>query len=100
MNGQYFWLINQVNLNTYRILWASGFENLTDYFTKHFPAAHHRAVIPYYVQMPNSPRTIRKVNTEAEGTNSARLRGCVDVLARFGARGRASLVWYPVYTGP
>ena len=100
MNGQYFWLIDQVNLNTYRIVWAPGLENLADYFTKHFSAAHHRAVRPYYVQMPNSPRTIRKVNKEAEGTNSAQLRGCVDVPARSGARGRAPLVWSPVYTGP
>ena len=44
MNGQYFWLIDQVNLNTYRIVWAPGLENLVDYFTKHFAAAHHRAV--------------------------------------------------------
>ena len=44
MNGQYFWLINQVNLNTYRIVWALGLENLADYFTKHFAVAHHRNV--------------------------------------------------------
>ena len=36
MNGQYFWLIDQVNLNTYRIKWAPGLENMADYFTKHF----------------------------------------------------------------
>ena len=100
MNGQYFWLIDQVNLNTYLIVWAPGLENLADYFTKHFSAAHHRAVRPYYVQMTNSPRTIRKVNKEAEGTNSAQLRGCVDVTARSDALGRAPLVWSPVYTGP
>ena len=34
MNGQYFWLIDQVNLNTYRIKWALGLENMVDYFTK------------------------------------------------------------------
>ena len=100
MNGQYFWLIDQVNLNTYRIVWAPGLENLADYFTKHFSAAHHRAVRPYCVQMPNSPITIRKVNKEAEGKNSALLRGCVDVPARSGARGRAPLVWSLVYTRP
>ena len=99
MNGQYFWLIDQVNLNTYSIVWTPGLENLADYFTKNILAAHHRSVRPYYVQMPNSPRTIRKVNKEAEGTNSARLRGCVDVPARSGARGRA-LVGSLVYTGP
>ena len=100
MNGHYFWLINQVNLNTYNIVWAPGLENLADYFTKHFLAEHHLAVRPYYVQMPNSTRTIRKVNKEVDGTNSAQLRGCVDVPARSGACGRAPLVWSPVYTGP
>ena len=58
MNGQYFWLIDQVNLN--------------------FAAVHHRAVRPFYVHMQNSPREIRKVDR----TVSARLRGCVDVPAR------------------
>ena len=60
MNGQYFWLIDQVNMNIYRIVWAPGLENLADYFTKTNSAAHHCAVRPYCVQMPNSPRTIKK----------------------------------------
>ena len=41
MNGQYFWLIDQVNLNTYCIVRAPGLKNMADYFTKHFAAAHH-----------------------------------------------------------
>ena len=96
MNGQYFWLIDQVNLNIYRIVWEPGLENLADYFTKHFSAAHHRSVRPYYVQIPNSPRTIRKVNREADEKKYARLRGCVDVPSRSVARRRAPLVWLPV----
>ena len=99
MNGYYFWLIEQVNLNTYLIVWEPGLENLADYFTEHFSAANHRSVRPYYVQMPNSSRTIRKVNKEADGKNSARLRGCVDVPTISGAHGRAPLVWSPVYKG-
>ena len=62
MNGQYFWLMDQVNLNTYQIKWAPGLENMADYFTKHFAAAHHRDVRPFYVQMQNSLRFIWKVN--------------------------------------
>ena len=61
MNSQYFWLTNQVNLNMYRIVWASGLENLAYNFTKHFAAAHHRNVRPFYLHMHNSPRVIRKV---------------------------------------
>ena len=93
MNGQYFWLIDQVNLNIYRIVWTYGLENLADYLTKRFSAAHHRSVRPYYVQMPNSTRTIRKVNREADETKYARLRGCVDIPDRSVARRRALLVW-------
>ena len=47
MNGQYFWLTDQVNSNTYRIKWAPGIENMADYFTKHFAATHHRDVRPF-----------------------------------------------------
>ena len=84
MKGQYFWLLDQVNLNTYRIIQAPGLENLADYFTKHFAAAHHRTVRLFYVHMHNSPRVIRKVDR----TVSARLRGCVDVPAKPVARAR------------
>ena len=59
---QYFWLLDQVNLNTYQIKWAPGLKNMAVYFTKHFAAAHHRDVQPFYVQMQNSPQVIRKVN--------------------------------------
>ena len=53
MNGQFFWLIDQVNLNTYQIVWSQGLENLDDYFTKHFAAVQHRNVRPFYVHMQN-----------------------------------------------
>ena len=70
MNDQYFWLIDQVNLNTYQIKWAPGLENMADYFKKHFAAAHHCDVRPFYVQMQNSPRFIRKVNIKCQTKKS------------------------------
>ena len=80
MNGQYFWLIDQVNLNTYRIKWAPGIENMADYFTKHFATAHHGNVRTYYVHMHNSPWVIRKVDKKVSDKKvSARLRGCVNI---------------------
>ena len=85
MNGQYFWLIDQVNLNTYRIKWAPELENMAYSFTKNFAATHHRDVRPFYVQMENSPRVIRKENKKVSDRNmsdekvSARLRGCVHI---------------------
>ena len=99
MNGQYFWLIYQVNLHKYQIVWAPGLENMADYFTKHFAAAHHRNVRPVYVQMYNSPRVIRKVDKKVSDKKvsdkrvSARLRGCVSIPTIPVARTRAPLVW-------
>ena len=99
MNGQYFWLIDQVNLNTYQIKWAPGLENMAYYFTKHSAATHHRDVRPVYVQMENSPRVIRKVKKKvsdkkvSDETVSAQLRGCVNIPTIPVARTRAPLVW-------
>ena len=99
INGQYFWLIDQVNLNTYQIKWATGLENMADYFTKHFAAAHHRDVRPFHVQMQNSLRIIRKVNKKVseikvyDEKESAQLRGCVNIPTIPVARTRAPLVW-------
>ena len=99
VNGQYFWLIDQVNLNSYQIKWAPGLENMADYFTKHFVAAHNRDVRPFYVQMQNSPRFIRKVNKKVsdkkvyDEKESSRLRGCVNISTIPVARTRAPLVW-------
>ena len=94
MNGQYVWLIDQVNLNTYRIKWATGLENMADYFTKHFAAAHHRDVRPFYMQLLNSPRVIRKANKKvSDKKESARLRWCVNIPTIPVTRTRAPLVW-------
>ena len=99
MNNQYFWLIDQVNFNTYQIKWAPGLENMADYFTNVFAAAHHSDVRPFYVQMQNSPRVIRKVNKKvsdkivSDKKESSRLRGCVNIHTIPVARTRAPLVW-------
>ena len=99
MNGQYFLLIDQVNLNTYRIKWAPGLENMADYSTKHFAAAHHRDVPSFYVLMQNSPRVIRKANKkvsnkkEYDEKESAQLKGCVNIPTIPVTRTRAPLVW-------
>ena len=98
MNRQYSWLIDQVNLNTYRIKWAPGIKNMADYFTKHFAAAHHCDVRPFYVQMQNSPRVIRKYKKVSykklsDEKESAQLRGCVNIPTIPVARTGAPLVW-------
>ena len=72
---------------------------MADYFTKHFAAAHHRNVRPFYVRMHNSPRVIRKVDKKvsdkklSDAKVSARLRGCVNNPTIPVTRMRAPLVW-------
>ena len=96
-------LIDRVNLYTYQIKWASGHENMADYFTKHFASAHHRNVRPFYVHMHNSPRLIQKINKKVSDKKvsdkevsdekvSAQLRGCVNIPTIPVARTRATLV--------
>ena len=57
---------------------------MADYFTKHFAATHHLDVRPFYVQMENSLRVIRKVNKKVSDRKVsdrkvfAQLRGCVN----------------------
>ena len=100
MNGQYFWFLDQVNLNTYRIVWTPGLKNMAYYFTKHFAAAHHHNVRPFYVHMHNSPRVIQKVDKKvsdkmvSDKKVSAQLRGCVNIPTIPVARTRTPLVWY------
>ena len=79
------------HLSVYQIVWAPGLENLAGYFTKHFPAAQHRAVRPFYFHMENLPRILRKLNQ----TVSSRLRGCVDSPPNLVPQRRAPLVWLP-----
>ena len=72
MNKNFFWIIDQVDLLNFRVVWAPGLENLADYFTKHHTAKHHIKVCPYYLHMDNSPRTLTKA------PSPSRLRGCVE----------------------
>lgn len=74
MEMRFFWVTDQVQRKLFDILWYPGKENLADYFTKHFTAPHHRAVRPYYLAMPNSPKFLPRAATPKE------LRGCVGEL--------------------
>ena len=71
MNVQYFWVIDQVDQNTFKIKWAPGLGNLADYFTKHFQPVHHCKVRPFYLHQKNKPRCLLKAPTPWD------LRGCI-----------------------
>ena len=71
MEMRFFWVTDQVQYKEFDVQWYPGKENLADYFTKHFDAAHHQHVRPWYVHEQNSPRELPRVAAPKA------LRGCV-----------------------
>ena len=49
MDMRYYWLKDRVAQKQFHAYWRRGDTNLADYFTKHFPASHHKSVRPTYV---------------------------------------------------
>ena len=74
MEMRYFWVVDKVQDNTYRVIWKPGQENLADYFTKHFHGTHHQNVRPWYICEPNSPKELPRAQTPQS------LKGCVGEL--------------------
>jgi hypothetical protein len=74
MEMRFFRVTDQVALGNFNVTWHPGQENLADYFTKHFEARHHQAVRPWYLHMPNSPRTLPRALAPST------LKGCVGTL--------------------
>jgi hypothetical protein len=49
MDMRFYWVHNQAAQHQFIIYWKPGTENLCDYFTKHFPASHHRLMQSTYL---------------------------------------------------
>ena len=54
MDMRYYWIRDRVIQNQFHIYWSKGSDNLADYFTKHHPASHHRALRPFYLHTANA----------------------------------------------
>ena len=54
MAMRYFWVQDRSDDGHFLIYWDKGVLNLADYYTKHFPVSHHRAVRPTYHPPPSS----------------------------------------------
>jgi hypothetical protein len=46
---RFYWIRDRVRQNQFKIFWKKGTDNLGDYFTKHHPASHHRAMRPIFL---------------------------------------------------
>ena len=71
MHMHYFWVVDQVTLNNFLVIWAPGLETLAEYFTKHHVASHHKKVCLYYLGCPTSPGTLSRAPSPSS------LQGCV-----------------------
>jgi hypothetical protein len=72
MDMRFYWVKDRVEQKQFNDGWAPGDTNLGDYFTKYHSPAHHKRMIPYYLNDKHSPM-IR------HDTRLAILRGCVDI---------------------
>ena len=48
---RYYWVRDRIAQEQFKLIWSRGIENLTDYFTKHHPSAHHKRMRPIYIHM-------------------------------------------------
>ena len=49
MDMRFMWIRDRVRQLHFSVTWKKGSENLTDYFTKLHPTAHHQAMRQVYV---------------------------------------------------
>ena len=46
---RFYWIRDRVKQGQFIVHWKAGRDNLADYFTKHFPASHHRRMRPTHL---------------------------------------------------
>ena len=49
---RFFWVIDRIKQNHFRVYWKSKSENLADYFTKHHSPAHHQRMRKHFIHEP------------------------------------------------
>ena len=65
---RFYWIRDRVRQGQFIVHWKAGRDNLGDYYTKHFPASHHRRVRPAYLH--------EQANSLSFPTNSIIARVC------------------------
>ena len=63
---RFYWIGDRSNQDQFNIYWKPGSTNWGNYFTKHFPPAHHKSVSPNYLHV-------------AKYGNPSTLQGCVNL---------------------
>ena len=73
MEMRYFWIVDQVTLQYFKVGWYPGQEILADYTSKHFEGRHHINVRPIFLHCNRSPRYL------PWALSPSTLRGCVGI---------------------
>jgi hypothetical protein len=79
---RFYWLQDRVEQDEFRIFWERGADNLADYFTKHHPAAYHRAMRSRYLHDPVGARIRQAFLVHKLAQNSAFLCAVTNLHAR------------------
>jgi hypothetical protein len=53
----FYWVRDCIRQNQFQIHWKKGSTNLADYYTKHHPVTHHKAMQPVYYKDPVKTNT-------------------------------------------
>jgi hypothetical protein len=51
---RFYWIRDRVRQGQFHIYWKAGRHNKADYFTKHHPASHHKAIRSAYLHEPQA----------------------------------------------
>jgi hypothetical protein len=52
---RFYWIRDRVRQGQFQVYWGKGSHNRADYFTKHHPASHHKAIRSTYLHSPDNP---------------------------------------------
>ena len=69
---RFYWLRDRTKQKQFSIHWKRGKDNHADYFTKHFPASHHREVRPICLHSEQALQLVQlPQSTHCEGVLNA-----------------------------
>jgi hypothetical protein len=70
MDMRFHWLQCSKAQGQYRYYWRPGTQNLSDFFTKHHPASHHKSFRSQILTSPSDPAYTKLLTPKAASTKS------------------------------
>jgi hypothetical protein len=49
MDMRFYWIKDRVKQGQFNVYWGPGYQNLADYFIKHYSPAHHKRMREIYI---------------------------------------------------